>query len=220
MPSRRALVAALGSVATVALAGCADGDASDGSNGGDSDDGQDGAQDEGDPDEPDGGHGDGSGAGGGSLQIFSDAFEAGGEFPERHTCDGADESPPLSIEGSSDDAEALALVLDDPSAGDEQFVHWLLWNVPGDETEIPGGLSQSETVEELDGARQGTNDFGEVGYRGPCPPEEDDAHTYRFRAYALTSPLDVEAGAEADPVLSAIEERMLTSAQTSANYER
>ena len=219
MPSRRALIATLGSVALAAASGCLDDDGSDGANGGDSDGGQGGAQDEeGGPDDQE--DEDAADAGGGSLQIFSDAFEAGGELPEQYTCDGADESPPLTIEGSSDDAEALALVLDDPSAGDEPFVHWLLWDVPAGSGEIPGGLPQSETVEELDGARQGTNDFDEVGYRGPCPPEGDDAHTYRFRAYALASPLDVEAGAEADPVLSAIEERMLTSAQTSANYER
>ncbi|NHN49016.1 YbhB/YbcL family Raf kinase inhibitor-like protein [Halostella sp. JP-L12] len=203
MPSRRALIATFGSAVTALVAGCADDDA-----------------DSGDADATDDGNDSNSDAGGGSLQIVSDAFEAGGEFPERHTCDGADESPPLSIEGSPDDAEALALVLDDPDAGEEPFVHWLLWNVPADSGEIPGGLPQSETVEELDGARQGTNDFGEVGYRGPCPPEGDDAHTYRFRAYALASPLGVEAGAETDPVLSAIEDRMLTSAQTSADYER
>ena len=34
-------------------------------------------------------------------------------------------------------------------------------------------------------ALQGTNDFGKVGYGGPCPPAGDKPHHYRFTVWAL-----------------------------------
>jgi Raf kinase inhibitor-like YbhB/YbcL family protein len=204
----------LGTVASLAAsvtAGCGDGG------------GGDGAAEE-NTTEPNGDEVDdpeeGSDAGGGSLQIFTDAFEEGGTIPEQYTCDGPDESPPLTFDGVPDEAETLALIVDDMTVGPDPFVHWLLWNVPADNTDLPEGIPRTESVEELDGASQGTNDFDEIGYRGPCPPEADDAHTYRFRAYALEAALGVEPGAEDDEVMDAIEDTSLANAQTSASYER
>jgi Raf kinase inhibitor-like YbhB/YbcL family protein len=215
MISRRTLLGTAASLAVGVIAGCGDG-------GGDGEPAEENGtepgveEEEGEVDDAEGG----SDAGGGSLQINTDAFDEGGTIPESFTCDGVDESPPLTFEGVPDDAETLALIVDDPSAGEEPFVHWLLWNVPADRNEIPQGIPQTETVEELDGASQGTNDFDEIGYRGPCPPEGDDPHTYRFRAYALEAALNVEPGAEVDTFMDAIEENSTADAQTSASYGR
>lgn len=51
------------------------------------------------------------------MRIESSAFHPHGEIPQRHTCEGADISPPLSF--SVDDvpgARSLALIVDDPDA--------------------------------------------------------------------------------------------------------
>lgn len=154
----------------------------------------------------------------GALSLSSDAFDDGGSIPEQYTCDGADVSPPLSFDGVPDGTETFALVVDDPDAPrDEPFVHWLLWNLPGDRREIPTDVPAEEDA--LD-ARQGTNSFGDIGYGGPCPPEGDDAHTYRFRLYALDASLDVEAGAERDALESAIEGNVVGEALLEGEYER
>lgn len=158
-------------------------------------------------------------AGPGELEVDLPAFDS--EFSSEYTCDGSDVSPPVAVSGVPEAAESLALVLDDPDAPtDDPFVHWLLWNVPPDTTEIAEGVPQSETVASLDGAAQGTNDFGEVGYRGPCPPEGDDPHQYEFTLYALDATLSVEAGADRSTLEEALADHRIDEATATAAYDR
>ncbi|PSQ19221.1 YbhB/YbcL family Raf kinase inhibitor-like protein [Halobacteriales archaeon QS_8_69_26] len=152
------------------------------------------------------------------FEFVTGAFEDGGTVPVRHTCDGEDVSPALSFDGLPDAAETLAVVVDDPDAGG--FAHWLLWNVPADAGSIPGGIERADTVSELDGARQGTNGFDEVGYRGPCPPRGDDPHTYRFTAYAVETTLDLDPGAEKGELLDALDGPTLATARLTGEYGR
>jgi hypothetical protein len=44
------------------------------------------------------------------------------------------------------------------------------------------------------GAKQGKNDFGNLGYGGPAPPK-GKAHRYFFKLYALGVALDLTLGA-------------------------
>jgi len=155
-----------------------------------------------------------------SMTVSSPAFSAGASVPARFTCDGEDVSPPLSFDGVPGDAAALALVVDDPDAPGGTFTHWLLWNLPPDVTEIPANVPTDRTVASLDGARQGMNDFGAVGYRGPCPPSGDDAHTYRFTLYALGGSLDVEAGAGRGRLSGPLGEQATSRAQFTAQFAR
>ncbi|MFT4889334.1 MAG: Raf kinase inhibitor-like YbhB/YbcL family protein [Halobacteriales archaeon] len=154
------------------------------------------------------------------FEITTAAFDDGGTVPIKYTCSGADVSPPLSIEGVPDEAVALALVVDDPDAPGGVFTHWLLWNVPPGTGSIPEGVPTTETVDDLGGARQGTNDFGEIGYRGPCPPKSDGAHTYRFKLFALDAELDVDAGVEASAVNDAIDDHRVATARLTGEFNR
>jgi hypothetical protein len=49
------------------------------------------------------------------------------------------------------------------------------------------------------GAVVGRNDFGSLGYRGPCPPA-GPAHDYRITAYALGQPSGLKQGFSAGEV--------------------
>lgn len=205
---RRSALRGLVAATTVGLAGCSVGDGGDGE----------------DPDADGGGGEDGGtddeGTAESDLSIASPAFEDGGAIPRRYTADGEDVSPPLSVAGVSEAAAALALVVEDPDAPDPPFTHWLLWNLPAETTEIPEGQpTGAETLPGLGGARQGTNDFDALGYRGPSPPG-DDPHRYRFRVSALDAALDVEAGAKRDAVVSAVEERRVAEATLAGTYAR
>ena len=154
------------------------------------------------------------------FALSSPAFEDGGTVPKEYTFDGRDVSPPLSIAGVPESAASLALVVDDPDAPNPPFTHWLLWNVPPSTTTIPADVPQSESVDALDGATQGTNSFGELGYRGPRPPAGDGPHTYRFTLHAVESPLQIQAGAEREAVDAALEDTVLATARLSAEYQR
>jgi Raf kinase inhibitor-like YbhB/YbcL family protein len=96
-------------------------------------------------------------------------------------------------------------------------VHWVLYNIP---TEARGF---SPTDLEGDGAAhmgiQGLNDFGELGYGGPCPPA-DAAHRYFFKLYALDEQLVLEAGASKDDVVAAMEGHVLDQAELVGTYQR
>lgn len=153
-----------------------------------------------------------SGAGG-ELTLQSAAFADGETIPERHTCDGEDVSPPLAWDGVPDDAAALALVVTDPDAPDGPFVHWVVAGLDPAADGVDAGTLPAEAVE-------GTNDFGERAYGGPCPPSGDPAHEYVFTLYAADDPLPVERGATADEVEAALADRVLASGELTGTYSR
>lgn len=154
------------------------------------------------------------------FALRSPEFENGATMPTRFTCDGENSSPPLRVESVPDDAGSLALVMDDPDAPDPPFVHWLLWDVPADVERIPGNVSAGETVDALDGAAQGANDTGELGYVGPCPPEDDPRHTYLFALYALEESPSLDPGAAYDAVLDAVVPLAVARTRFVGQYER
>lgn len=154
------------------------------------------------------------------VSFRTAAFTHGESIPERFTCEGADVSPELTIGDVPEDAAALAIIVDDPDAPSGTFTHWLLWNLPAETVEIGQGVRQTATVRSLGGAKQGENDFGEVGYRGPCPPKGDSPHEYRFTLYVLAEALDVAVGATRRPVQDELDAKTQDSAQFSGIFGR
>ncbi len=124
-----------------------------------------------------------------TFSLTSVAFTKGGGIPAKYTCDGDDISPPLSWDGVPENAQSLALIMDDPDAPDPDaprvtWVHWVLYNIP---TSV-SVLSEGVTVAQLpQGASQGQNDWKRTGYGGPCPPI--GRHRYFHKLYALDIPL-------------------------------
>ncbi|WP_435363890.1 YbhB/YbcL family Raf kinase inhibitor-like protein [Haloarchaeobius sp. DYHT-AS-18] len=154
------------------------------------------------------------------FAIEARAFSDGETIPTKFTCEGADVSPELRIGGAPPEAETLALIVDDPDAPGGTFDHWLLWNVPADTIKLPEGVKQGGSVPNLGGARQGTNGFETVGYRGPCPPKGHGAHTYRFTLHACDRELDVPNGAKSGQLRSAIKDAQVAQAHLTGTYAR
>lgn len=159
-------------------------------------------------------------AGEGSLTVSSSAFGEGESIPQQYTTDGADVSPPLSIGGVPDAAASLVLVMDDPDAPSPPFTHWLCWGIPPDTTSIPADIQPAGRVEALGDAIQGQNDFGDLGYGGPAPPEGDGPHRYRFTLRAVEAPLGLDPGAGRNAVDEALAEGVIASGQLVGTYER
>ncbi|PSP55311.1 YbhB/YbcL family Raf kinase inhibitor-like protein [Halobacteriales archaeon QS_1_67_19] len=154
------------------------------------------------------------------ADVRTSAFTHGESIPEKYTCEGGDISPELTISDVPDDAAALAVVVDDPDAPAGTFTHWLLWNVPADTVELPEDVPQIAGIPALGDAKQGENDFGEVGYRGPCPPEGDDPHEYRFTLHVLDEELDVDAGALRPEVQDALDGATRETARFTGTFGR
>ena len=148
-----------------------------------------------------------------TLTLRSPAFGDGDTIPRVHTCDGEDVSPPLEWSGVPSDAAELALVVEDPDAPGGTFVHWVLWGLGAGQP----GLGRGQVPA---GAREGRNDFGRIGWGGPCPPRGSDPHRYVFTLLALSDPLAVEAGAPVDTVKRATEGMVLAEGRLTARYGR
>lgn len=147
--------------------------------------------------------------GGGHMRLTSEAFEEGGAIPANHTCDGDDVSPPLAWDEVPEGTAALALIVEDPDA--RGFVHWVLADVPGDEAGLPEGEGDSIGI-------PGRNDFGRVGWGGPCPPRGE--HRYVFNLYALSAPLELSGEADAAAVREAMQGKVLAEARLTGVYQR
>jgi len=151
------------------------------------------------------------------LKITS-SFSDGGDIPKMYTDDGEDISPPLEIENIDSRAESIAIIVDDPDAPGATFTHWLIWDIPGEIEEIPEGIPALRTVEALDGACQGKNDFGSLGYRGPAPPK--GTHTYRFKVFTLDKELDLMPGTGKDTLLEEMRGHILQEGLIKGRYSR
>ena len=150
------------------------------------------------------------------LKVASTAFEAGGMIPPKYTADGQNISPPLAWTGVPDGTKSIAVVCDDPDAPMGTWVHWLLWNLPPGLTGLDEDMPPDAKL--ANGARQGTTDFGRIGYGGPAPPS--GVHRYYFRVYALDVMLDVPAGATRPRLEKAMEGHMLAQGRLMGKYTR
>jgi Raf kinase inhibitor-like YbhB/YbcL family protein len=152
-----------------------------------------------------------------ALELSTPAFANGGDIPVKHTCDGADVSPALEWRAAPDGTKSFALIVDDPDAPGRTWVHWLLYNLSPVEGTLPEGVEGPATLPS--GARQGTNDFGRIGYGGPCPPP-GAPHRYFFRLYALDMAIDVAPGATRATLERALKGHVLATAELLGRYQR
>lgn len=150
------------------------------------------------------------------IKITSSAFEDGALIPAKYTCDGEDVSPPLQWEAVPEGTKSIALISDDPDAPVGTWIHWVLYNLPAEVKELAEAVPADETLP--GGARQGTTDFGRIGYGGPCPPS--GTHRYFFKIYALDTEIDLPAGAGKRELLNAIEGHILAQGQLIGKYKR
>jgi hypothetical protein len=149
------------------------------------------------------------------ITVTSSAWADGEDLPVTYTCDGDDVSPPLAWEGVPDDAVELAIVVDDPDAAGEPFVHWAVFGIDPATTSV-----DEDTVPE--GAGQATNSADDntgEGWFGSCPPNEDDAHTYRFSVYALDEKVDADDGDKFGDVLGQIKDAAVAKGVLTASFD-
>ncbi len=150
------------------------------------------------------------------MELRSSAIGKGQEISRRFTCDDADISPPLSWSGVPPGTRALALICDDPDAPVGTWVHWVYYDIPATVSQLGEGVAPDEKPAQ--GGVQGRNDFGRLGYGGPCPPS--GRHRYYFRLYALDTSLGLKPGASRQQVESAMAGHVLDEAQLMGTYSR
>jgi Raf kinase inhibitor-like YbhB/YbcL family protein len=155
----------------------------------------------------------GSGVDGMAFTLSSPAFVAGGDIPRRHTCNGEDVPPQLVWSGPPNGTRSFVLIVDDPDAPNGTFTHWVVFDIPGNRTDLPSG-TRSDAV-----GLAGRNSRKDLGYMGPCPPS--GTHRYFFRLSAVdVETLGLTAAASRDQVEGAIAAHTIGVAELMGRYTR
>jgi Raf kinase inhibitor-like YbhB/YbcL family protein len=151
-----------------------------------------------------------------TIQLTSSAFNNGDPIPARHARRGDNISPALAWSGAPSGTQSFALIVDDPDAPGRTWVHWVVYDLSGGNTDLPEGVTSND---DLPGdAVQGRNDWGESGYGGPQPPS--GTHRYFFKLYALDTMLTLSPGATKDALLKAMEGHILAQGQLMGTHTR
>ncbi len=165
------------------------------------------------------------------MKLTSPAFANGSDIPQLYTGMGDDLSPPLVWSDVPDGTHSFALLCDDPDAPSRAhpriegpWVHWVIYNIPAPERQLPEALEPHLRLDRPLGAAQGRNDFGHpgnVGYRGPMPPLGSGPHRYFFKIYALDRLLDLPPeNATKSAMLEAMQGHVLAEAEWMGLFER
>ncbi|MBZ5544853.1 MAG: YbhB/YbcL family Raf kinase inhibitor-like protein [Acidobacteriia bacterium] len=153
----------------------------------------------------------------GDFKLTSSAFPAETTIPKKYSCDGQDISPPLAWSGSPTGTKSFALIMDDPDARPDTWVHWVLYDLPATARDLPENVPKQKEL--ASGARNGVNGEPKIGYEGPCPPP-GPVHHYHFKLYALDGKLGLKPGATKADVEKAMQGHILGEAHLVGLFKR
>ena len=146
------------------------------------------------------------------LILESSAFKNGTTIPKKYGYKNSNINPPLKIRGIPQNTKSLTLIMDDPDAMGavgKIWVHWIIWNIKPDTTEIKEDSIPTDSIE-------GKTDFGEIDYGGPAPPDKE--HTYVFKLYALDTKLNLHRGASKIDVEKSMKNHILAEAKLTGKF--
>ena len=146
------------------------------------------------------------------FSLESRAFENGGVIPRKYGYKNGNNSPPLKINNVPENSSSLALIMDDPDAMGavgKVWVHWVLWDIDTNISEIEENTTPSNCIE-------GETDFGEIGYGGPAPPDKE--HTYIFKLYALDKKLESPKGSTKKQIEESMKGHIIAETKLEGRY--
>jgi len=159
--------------------------------------------------------------GGDAMEISSSAFKDGEKIPIQYVMPGAggkNISIPLKWKNVPAGTKSFVLSIVDPHPVAQNWVHWLVINIPAQATSIEEGASQKKMSK---GCLELKNSFGDTGYGGPQPPKGTGDHPYVVTLYALNvEKLDLGVNTTLSAFKKAIEGKVIGSASITGKYGR
>jgi Raf kinase inhibitor-like YbhB/YbcL family protein len=154
------------------------------------------------------------------LVVESPAFDDGRPIPPRYTADGPGISPPLRLSAVPEDAEALALIVEDPDApAPEPLVHLIAWDLPPDLAQLPEGEFRSPHHAGLD-EDLGRNSLRQAAWLPPDPPRGHGPRLYVFQLFALDRTLRFDRPPSRKAMVSALRDHAIGKGMLTGTYER
>jgi Raf kinase inhibitor-like YbhB/YbcL family protein len=153
------------------------------------------------------------------LVLMSTAQAPDGRLADIHSAYHDNLSPPLTWDGV-EGARTYALIVEDPDAPREQpFIHWMIWNIPAEVTQLPQGMPNNADPITPQDAVQGRNDMGGHGWFGPRPPVGHGVHRYYFQLFALDQKLEMGPETPLADLLNALKGHTIAQGEMMATYE-
>lgn len=149
--------------------------------------------------------------------LKSAAFKMSQRIPKQFTCNDKNISPKFEWENIPAGTKSFVLICEDFDASiSKPFVHWILYNIPAHITSLPEGIShEKKTVY----GTQGLNDFGKIGYFGPCPLDKREHHYY-FKLFALDTKLVLPSNSTLEVLINAMRTHILQEAVFVGTHQR
>ncbi|AOM41115.1 YbhB/YbcL family Raf kinase inhibitor-like protein [Xenorhabdus hominickii] len=131
-------------------------------------------------------------------------------------------SPALSWQNAPAETKSFAITVYDPDAPTGSgFWHWVVFDIPAEIQDFPANAGQTNGAVMPVGSIQSRNDYGQIGFGGPCPPEGDKAHRYIFTVHALAvEKIGIDAETTNAVARFMIQANTLTSASITGYYQR
>lgn len=159
--------------------------------------------------------------GGNVMEISSTAFKDRGKIPIQYVMPGAggkNFSIPLAWKNVPSGTKSFALSIVDPHPVAQNWVHWLVINIPAQVASIEEGASKKKMSS---GSAELKNSFGDIGYGGPQPPKGTGDHPYVVTLYALNvEKLDLGVNTSLSTFKKAIEGKVIESASITGMFGR
>ena len=150
------------------------------------------------------------------FTLEAKRFESGAQIPEEFTCDGLHASPALNWSDPPQGTQSFVLVMEAAQPARERVL-WISYDLPAGSRELPEAVPARDVL--LDGTRQGVNDSGRLGYKGPCPSFSRQQR-YVFTLYALDAKLQLPAGANKQQLDEAMKDHVLGQSHLAGWYAR
>ena len=81
-----------------------------------------------------------------AFHLTTTAFQNGEFIPREFTCDGPDNLPVLAWTEPPAGTKSLAVIADDPDTPAGTWVHWVLYDLPGDAPKLEEGVAQDRQL--------------------------------------------------------------------------
>ena len=164
------------------------------------------------------------------MTVSSTEFDHRRRIPREYSCSEDDISAPITWSAAPEGTVSIAVVMESDQNPGAPWSHLVMWNIPADAAGLPADIARTHEAAAVGpAARQGTNDDGNVGWNGPCPPEvrhvwsgggalENPVKKYTFRVFALDSEISLGVEATKDDLLKAIDGHVIAAGELNGKY--
>lgn len=155
------------------------------------------------------------------MKILTTAFSDGAKISSKYisaVIGGNNISPSLKWDSVPAGTKSFAISFVDHHPVANEWVHWLVINIPADIVSIDEGASGKKLPA---GTKELNNTFGKVGYIGPQAPKNTGDHPYEITVYALSvDKLNLDADTNLNKFLDAIKGNVLSKASLTGMFGR